>query len=116
MITASSFWTMPIGVRVSIAAQNPKGFDGQTLREAAPTWTMLHRYRVDQDWEKYSREYMDLLDGREPELVREVNRLHERREQMTLCCWCHSESRCHRRLLKSWLLVRGIEIAAGRAQ
>jgi uncharacterized protein (DUF488 family) len=65
----------------------------------APTKELLSKYRKgDMTWEKYEKEYLDLLDFRKVSKKVDIKKLHKN----CLLCSEHTSEKCHRRLLAEY--------------
>jgi len=65
----------------------------------APTKELLSKYRKgDMTWEKYEKEYLDLLDFRKVSKKTDIKSLHKN----CLLCSEHTAEKCHRRLLAEY--------------
>lgn len=65
----------------------------------APTKEILSKYRKgDMTWEKYEKEYLDLLDFRKVSKKVDIKKLHKN----CLLCSEHTAEKCHRRLLAEY--------------
>lgn len=102
-LQTGSFFTRPNGIAVSISASKPDTFTGPVLASAAPPWPLLRTYQADHDWTTYAQHYVAVLDKREPIILSDLAALTSEHGDLTLCCWCHSPDKCHRRLFAEWL-------------
>lgn len=65
----------------------------------APTKELLSQYRKgDLTWDKYEKEYLDLLDFRKVSKKVDIKKLHKN----CLLCSEHTAEKCHRRLLAEY--------------
>lgn len=65
----------------------------------APTKELLSQYRKgDLTWDKYEKEYLDLLDFRKVSKKVDIKKLHKN----CLLCSEHTVEKCHRRLLAEY--------------
>lgn len=73
----------------------------------APTKELLGQYRKKEiSWEKYTEEYLNLLDMRHIKETVDIEILHE----CCLLCSEHSPQNCHRRLLAEYLQAANPDI------
>jgi uncharacterized protein YeaO (DUF488 family) len=97
------------GHRVLIMRLWPRGIRkervGRWLKELGPVPDLLHRYLDEKiTWEQYVPLYLAGLARPEAQAaVAEVRRLAAT-GRVTLLCGCADEARCHRSLLKAYLL------------
>lgn len=95
----------------SIALSNPPlgklpHLEGITrLDFFCPTYDILHRYKEDNDWIKYTKDYYKILKDRKKDLKDWVDNLEPNRVYF-LCCWENTVggAHCHRDLIYKKLL------------
>jgi uncharacterized protein YeaO (DUF488 family) len=77
------------------------------LKELGPIVPLLRDFRSGRiDWPEYRRRYLEGLERTEArEAVEQVLGV-ARRDRVTLLCGCPDESRCHRSLLREYLVQR----------
>jgi hypothetical protein len=90
----------------SVALSHPTLKDLKNIHEInkldflCPTFKMLSEYEKKNDWNKYRKEYSDLLKSRKDELKNWANSLEPDRIYF-LCCWENTSegSHCHREII-----------------
>ena len=98
------------GVRVLIMRLWPRGIRKDRvdlwLKELGPVVPLLRAYRGGKlGWAEYQRRYLDGLERPEAqEAVVQVRAL-ARKGTVSLLCGCPDEARCHRSLLRKYLLA-----------
>jgi hypothetical protein len=70
------------------------------INELCPTYDLLQRYKEDKNWEKYRKEYYDLIKSRNMKIKSWIESLEEGRAYI-LCCWENTSkgAHCHREIL-----------------
>jgi len=65
-----------------------------------PTYDLLHRYKEDNDWGAYVKDYKDILRSRKEKIKYWVDSLKSDTAYI-LCCWENTslKSKCHRQLV-----------------
>ncbi len=93
---------------VGISVQTPKWFMGETLKQLAPTYSMLKMPKG-----KYETMFKEILAKVDPASI--VNELHTIGDggDVALLCYegLHSEEEwCHRTMVADWLREIGVEV------
>jgi len=72
----------------------------QRLDFFCPTYKLLMRYKNDQDWDSYTKDFNQLMKDRKIEVNDWLNSLPENRLYI-LCCWENTSrgANCHRKLI-----------------
>lgn len=93
---------------VGIALYPPRGYQGLSLREVAPTYSILKMTHSDEEYtRRYKAEILAPLDV--AAFVEKVRQLSGGRD-VALCCYEKPGEFCHRQLLAEHLRERGMEI------
>jgi uncharacterized protein YeaO (DUF488 family) len=84
---------------VGISRKIPDNFNGEILKELAPSSSLLYNYKNDSISDKeycetYKLETLDMLNPVE---------VYEKLKGKVILCYCGSESFCHRHLVINWL-------------
>ena len=112
MICAKRVYDPPAasdGARVLVMRLWPRGIRKDRvdlwLKELGPVVPLLRAYRGGKlGWAEYQRRYLAGLERPEAQAaVAEVRQL-ARKSTVTLLCGCPDEARCHRSLLRAYLL------------
>lgn len=97
------------GTRVLVMRLWPRGIRKERvdlwLKELGPVVPLLRAYRADKlGWAEYTRRYLEGLAS--PEASAAVLRVRAlaKESPVTLLCGCPDEARCHRSLLRKYLL------------
>lgn len=86
------------GNLVSIAGKAHPNFKGREYKKLAPLYWFYKEYKIDNDYNKYSKRYFDLVLSKLNS--REV--YEELGEDAILICWETYGYFCHRRLVAKW--------------
>jgi uncharacterized protein YeaO (DUF488 family) len=97
------------GTRVLIMRLWPRGIKksrvDRWLKELGPVLPLLRAFRGGQlTWPQYTRRYLTGLERPEAQAQLEEVRAAAREGTVTLFCGCPDETRCHRSLLRTYLL------------
>ena len=75
------------------------------LKELGPVLPLLRAFRAGEvDWAEYQRRYRQGLARPEAQAQLAAVRAYAKAERVTLLCGCPDEARCHRSLLRAYLL------------
>ena len=86
---------------IGIALFPPKWFLGTTLRQVAPTYSILKSSETEDIYiERYRREVLGRLDVNR--LLKDIE-LYSKGKDVALCCFEKPDEFCHRHLLAEWL-------------
>lgn len=88
------------GKAYSISLSNPKGFEElEKVKCFCPTWDILNRYKEDQDWNKYTKDFISMVKDNRMEIKEWIGRLSD--GEYYLCCWENTKkgANCHRKIL-----------------
>jgi hypothetical protein len=93
---------------IGIALYPPRWYQGPSLKEVAPTYSILKMTSSD---EEYTRRYKAEILARMniTDFINQVQRLANGRD-VALCCYEKPEEFCHRQLLAEHLRANGIQI------
>jgi uncharacterized protein YeaO (DUF488 family) len=85
----------------------PRGAADEYVRALAPSEELLRAFKEGRtDWWTFRKRYLEEMQAAEPQgEVRRLAALASTRP-VTLMCVCKEESRCHRSLLKEFVLAR----------
>ena len=94
----------------SIALSNPPMDKLDKIKEITrldffcPNWEILRKYKEDHNWEAYTESFMQLMKGRNKEVIDWFKTL-EPNHRYFLCCWENTQkgANCHRQLIYSAL-------------
>ena len=97
------------GMRVLIMRLWPRGIRKSRvdiwLKELGPVLPLLRAFRAGEiDWAEYRRRYRRGLARPEAQAHVAAVRAYTKAGRVTLLCGCHDEARCHRSLLRAYLL------------
>ena len=97
------------GYRVLIMRLWPRGIRKERvdvwLKELGPIPTLLREFLDDRiSWEQYVPRYLEGLARPEAQAAIDEVRRRTREGRVTLLCGCADEARCHRSLLRAYLL------------
>lgn len=102
--------SMPDSSKISVIAPEIKRIDC-----FCPTYNMLKEYKEKSDWEKYKKDYRQILVKRKDTIDQWLNRMEDDKIYL-LCCWENTSkgSNCHRKILFDAL--KGTSIWKDRAR
>ena len=97
------------GTRVLIMRLWPRGIRKSRvdiwLKELGPVVPLLRAFRAGEiDWTEYQRRYREGLERPEAQAHLAAVRAYAKAGRVTLLCGCPDETRCHRSLLRDYLL------------
>jgi len=97
------------GTRVLIMRLWPRGIKKRRvdfwLKELGPVLPLLRAFRGGElDWAQYTRRYLAGLERPEAQAQLSQVRAAAKEGTVTLLCGCPDEARCHRSLLRAYLL------------
>ena len=112
MIAAGRIYDPPAesdGTRVLIMRLWPRGIRKSRvdlwLKELGPVLPLLRGFRAGEiDWAEYTRRYLKGLTRPEAQAQVATVRAAAENGRVTLLCGCPDETRCHRSLLRAYLL------------
>ena len=112
MIAAKRIYDPPDdadGTRVLIMRLWPRGIKKSRvdlwLKELGPVLPLLRAFRGGElDWAQYTRRYLAGLERPEAQAQLSQVRAAAKEGTVTLLCGCPDEARCHRSLLRAYLL------------
>ena len=112
MIAAKRIYDPPDdadGTRVLIMRLWPRGIKKSRvdlwLKELGPVLPLLRAFRGGElDWAQYTRRYLAGLERPEAQAQLSQVRAAAKEGTVTLFCGCADEARCHRSLLRAYLL------------
>ncbi len=95
-------------VPVSICCSAPDFFKGIQYKKLAPSYTLLKKYKTNNDDEFYSKYFKDniLGDLSASRVIQELEYLGEGKD-IVLLCYEKTEDFCHRHLVAEWLTKNG---------
>lgn len=85
---------------VGVALYPPQWYYGLSLKELAPTYSILNEQDVDVYTARYKREVLGRLNPNE--VLRKLQEVSGGRD-IALCCFEKPDDFCHRHLLADWL-------------
>ena len=103
---------------ISIAVKSPDWFIGPSLKQLAPSWSILSEYKETGDTARYiQRFHEEILSKLDPEQISKViwKIAHESTPLIfpkipVLLCYESPEKFCHRHLVAEWLTNSGIKV------
>lgn len=81
-----------------------------TLAPSAATMKLGQAARSEQDWLAFTRKYMAEMNQSEPGHALNLLATMSHTSNFSVGCYCESENRCHRSLLRHLLAERGADI------
>lgn len=95
-------------VPVSIALNNPKGYNGFSLISLAPTKYLLNHWKIYHDDEYYTMRYKEKLETLDvAEITAFINGFNPGGD-VALVCYEKPADFCHRHIVRNWLNQNGI--------
>lgn len=85
---------------IGIALFPPKWFYGPTLREVAPTYSILHEESHEVYTARFKKEVLAKVD---PKMFVEVVERISQGTDVALCCFERPDDFCHRHIVAEWL-------------
>lgn len=93
---------------IGIALYPPRWYNGPSIREVAPTYSILKMTNSDEEYtRRYKAEILAKLDIQK--FLDQVRQITNGRN-VALCCYEKPDEFCHRQLLAEHLRAHGIEI------
>ena len=96
-------------IMIGIALYPPRWFYGTTLRDVAPTYSILKQTETEEEY--VARFKKEVLALRDPKMFVEQLQKISRGRDVALCCYEKPGEFCHRHLVAEWLSSSlGIEV------